>query len=74
MDDIDKAQQLQDLFQRKALKNQQRQTPEPDQWIEDGTMLCIDCGLEIDTGRLAAKPNAARCTECQGYHELKDRY
>jgi DnaK suppressor protein len=73
MDDIDRAQELQDLFRQKALESQQKRRAEPEQWIEDGTVLCIDCGLEIEAGRLAAIPNAARCTECQGYHELKDR-
>jgi RNA polymerase-binding protein DksA len=40
------------------------------QRIDRGTYGdCIDCGDPIDKKRLAAKPQASRCVECQGHFE-----
>jgi DnaK suppressor protein len=35
--------------------------------IEDNTYgRCVDCGGDIPEGRLDARPEAARCVDCQG--------
>jgi len=31
--------------------------------------ICIDCGEEIDSKRLAAYPTGKRCIECQSHHD-----
>ena len=37
--------------------------------IEDSTYgRCIDCGGDIPEGRLEARPDAARCVNCQAKH------
>jgi DnaK suppressor protein len=37
--------------------------------IEENTYgRCIDCGNEIPEGRLDARPDAARCVNCQAKH------
>jgi DnaK suppressor protein len=37
--------------------------------IEENTYgRCIDCGDEIPEGRLDARPDAARCVNCQAKH------
>jgi len=43
--------------------------PEPAQNVINGEILCIDCDAPIEPLRLKAKPNAARCVECQGCFE-----
>lgn len=43
--------------------------PEPPQHVIAGRVLCIDCDEPISPARLAAKPNAARCTLCQSVYE-----
>ncbi len=42
------------------------------QGAEDG--LCVDCGREIGSERLAAVPTAVRCIRCQGAWEQANRY
>jgi RNA polymerase-binding transcription factor DksA len=38
--------------------------------IRDGEYaVCVDCGDDIDAGRLAAFPTAKRCIACQSVHE-----
>jgi RNA polymerase-binding transcription factor DksA len=42
--------------------------------IDLGTFgLCIDCGNDIDYGRLRAMPAALRCARCQERHEWSVR-
>jgi RNA polymerase-binding transcription factor len=37
--------------------------------IDDHTYgRCVDCGTEIPEGRLEARPDAARCVNCQAKH------
>ena len=37
--------------------------------IEDNSYgRCIDCGADIPEGRLEARPDAARCVNCQAKH------
>lgn len=73
-DDLDRAKDL-EIWQRdNALKAQALKAKEPPQDIDqDGNVWCIDCGDKVAPERLNAKPNAARCIDCQGLHELKDR-
>ena len=74
MDDLDRAKDL-EIFQRDNALNAQKLTAkEPPQDIDqDGNVCCIDCGDEVSRQRLAAKPNAARCIECQQLSELRDK-
>jgi len=39
-----------------------------------GDGLCVDCGREIGTERLAALPSAVRCIRCQATWEQANRY
>ena len=42
--------------------------------IEDNTYgLCVDCGREIPEGRLDARPDAARCVDCQAKYARRRR-
>ncbi len=50
----------------------ERQTPEPPQQRVAGQVLCIDCGKSIEPRRLKAKPNAARCVDCQSAWEVRN--
>lgn len=34
--------------------------------------VCVDCGDEISTARLAAKPEAALCSDCQTLRDEED--
>ena len=73
MDVLDDAKQLEMRQRDQALASHQaRQEPEPEQWIDNGIVCCIDCEVPIPTERLDAKPNAARCIECQSLYELQD--
>ncbi|MDP2548070.1 TraR/DksA C4-type zinc finger protein [Oceanobacter sp. 4_MG-2023] len=72
-DPLDAAKEIEVLQREQALANHlSRQVPEPEQWIQDGIVMCIDCACEISPKRLAAKPHAARCIDCQALHELQD--
>ncbi len=42
--------------------------------IEDSSYgKCVDCGHEIPEGRLEARPDAARCVNCQAKYARKRR-
>ncbi|MDP2548500.1 MULTISPECIES: TraR/DksA C4-type zinc finger protein [unclassified Oceanobacter] len=72
-DFLDAAKELEQQDRERALANHSaRLKPEPAQWVQDGVVMCIDCACDIEPERLAAKPNAARCIDCQQLHELKD--
>ncbi len=83
MDEIDLAQQNDELFRRAALAEHFRRCSE-----EFGAMLacgemksvgklkpaqrrimCLDCGDEIEPARRRANPAAVRCVECQSKKE-----
>lgn len=72
MDDADRAKQIEMRNERVALKIAQYH-PEPPQKILNTEVICIDCDEPLATTRLTAKPNAARCIECQCIHEKKER-
>jgi DnaK suppressor protein len=40
--------------------------------VDEGTYgRCVDCGKSVPEGRLEARPEAARCVECQGRRERR---
>jgi len=84
MDEIDQAQQNEELFRRNALNRHfgrsqgyhplreglpSRPATEHGAGPGAGPRLCADCGDEIGADRLAAKPGATRCIDCQKRHE-----
>jgi len=72
MTDItDHASALEQLQRDQALAARPRR--EPPQLISDGRVLCIDCEEPIPAPRLASKPNAARCIDCQRLHEKQEQ-
>ena len=75
MTDIgDIAQKRDQGFVAAALKHQATsREKEPEQLIENGVVLCVECGYQIQAARLKAKPNAARCIDCQTIHEARRR-
>lgn len=76
MPDIyDRAQEREERNNQDAQRiHQARQSPEPEQVIVAGLVLCIDCDEPVQPARLKAKPNAARCIFCQGIYEKEHRY
>jgi len=73
MDDIDRAQEYDLLFQGDALIRHHLiqahvRVAKQDQ---GEPRICIDCGEEIPTARLAVNSNAIRCVGCQRINELK---
>ena len=68
-DQLDTAKELEMLHEAKSLKQHREAAREPEQWIQNGMVLCIDCSAPVSKKRLAAKPNAARCIHCQTHHE-----
>lgn len=47
-------------------QEQQRQVQEALRRVDEGTYgLCVTCGTQLPEGRLEAKPEAARCLNCQ---------
>jgi len=76
MDDIDIAQANDEMFRRQALaahfrKNYGDTIPNSTNSSHVPTILCIDCGEEIEPARLDAKPDARRCIDCQEIHERR---
>lgn len=49
----------------RAIEAARRRMRGPSQRIENGRVLCRDCGKPIPAARLAALPRAARCLPCQ---------
>jgi len=40
--------------------------------LDEGTYgSCVDCGSPVPEGRLEARPEAARCVQCQGKRERR---
>ena len=71
-----------DRAQARDLQNQQdaetryraNLSPEPEQLVVAGVVLCIDCDDPVQPDRLKAKPNAARCIFCQSQYEKEHRH
>ncbi|WP_028294273.1 TraR/DksA C4-type zinc finger protein [Oceanobacter kriegii] len=72
MSPLDEAKELEQQDRERALRNHAARQHEPDQWIENGVVLCIDCAEPVSIKRLAAKPAAARCIDCQQLCELQN--
>ena len=71
-DIIDRAQRAEETFRERALKRRSNAKEDALQTAgEDGWPICIDCGERIPKARLAARPNAVRCIECQRDHEKR---
>jgi DnaK suppressor protein len=76
-DIIDHAQELDRQFNERALAaNRKRREFSQiesleEQVVVNGIHYCIDCGDDIPAGRIEAKPDAVRCTDCQGKKEKK---
>ena len=71
----DRAQEREEQNNQDAQKRHQASmSPEPEQLVVAGVVLCIDCDAEVQPERLAAKPNAARCIYCQQDYEKEHRF
>ena len=70
-DQIDHAQQLDELMREEALRNHGRQRRvvlgDADRVVAPSA--CIDCGDDIAAERMAALPEAVRCVGCQALWE-----
>lgn len=73
MDALDEAKELEMADRDRALANHLASVIEPPQDVENGIVYCVHCGTPITPERLLAKPDAARCIECQTLHEIKER-
>ncbi|MDA0126501.1 TraR/DksA C4-type zinc finger protein [Vibrio sp. MarTm2] len=69
-DQLDQAQELEQLFRDKALNQQlmSRCAEQPDE-DQDGNRYCLSCGATIPPKRIKAQPNAVRCVSCQSRKE-----
>lgn len=70
---IDRAAERTEEILAEAHYQQRKRAAEPPQTRENGATWCIDCGVRIPPERLAAKPHAARCVDCQQLHEEEQR-
>lgn len=68
VDDIDRAQQREQLDRDAAMRAARQQEHERPLLI-DGKACCRGCGEPIPLARLRARPGACRCIECQELHE-----
>ncbi|MFC4061428.1 TraR/DksA family transcriptional regulator [Planomonospora corallina] len=65
--DADRNQAMLDVATR-----QRRSVLEALKRIDDGRYgLCVDCGASVPEGRLEARPEAARCVQCQSRRERR---
>lgn len=54
------------------LPAEQSEIMEALQRANEGTYgVCVDCGRNIPLARLRARPQAARCIQCQTHHERR---
>lgn len=64
-DDADRAQVIEMAERAEALRRARQPAAETPRIDALGHRLCVDCAEPIGSLRLAAVPNAVRCTECQ---------
>ncbi|MBR0573346.1 MULTISPECIES: TraR/DksA family transcriptional regulator [Pasteurellaceae] len=67
-DAIDKAQELQDLLNKNALKKHK------DKACLVSTHFCEDCDIEIPEKRREAIKGVCRCVNCQEIFEAKNKH
>lgn len=67
MDDIDRAQELEEQQRAQSLAAHRRSA------ADRGTLWCIDCDEVIPWQRRRAQPGATRCIDCQTRHETHQR-
>lgn len=67
MDDLDRAQQYEEMERAAALSRRVR--PARPKVDLRRARMCTDCDERIPTARLRAIPEAIRCAWCQGTHE-----
>lgn len=72
MDEVDYAQEKQDLYLDIALK-EYRGGYTDDPLIVNGKRRCVDCEKIVPQKRLKANPQAVRCIGCQTEKEGKNR-
>ena len=68
MDDIDRAQQLEQSHRERSINNARIAEGHQQNKIGD-RIFCLDCDAEINEERLEAWPTASRCVDCQERHE-----
>lgn len=74
MDEADQAKIYETQHRQRALDAARQRDAQPPQQRDDlGRVICLDCATRIPTARLHAKPDAARCTECEAAHEQRHR-
>lgn len=71
MDDLDRATELENRQRKQALERQRAERDEPEQYVEDGHVLCVQCLEPVGEQCLIALPKAARCIVCQELAERK---
>lgn len=71
MDDLDRAQQIEELHRAQAISKMRSAAEEPE-YDDDGNRICLDCGIIIPIQRVNAV-NAVRCVDCQSVIEAKQR-
>lgn len=64
-DDADRAQVVNDQFQKDAIENYQRRTTN----LKPSRATCCDCEEDIPLKRQIAIPGVQRCVGCQTLHE-----
>lgn len=69
MDDLDRAQALEESERDAALARATRPRADEAPFESEGVRVCLDCYEPIARKRLTAQPTAVRCVACQGVIE-----
>lgn len=72
-DAADQAAYLSELNLQVALYEHHAHQETIDQIVQNGAVLCVDCGDSIPAARVEAKPDCVRCITCQEIHEKETR-
>ncbi len=65
------AQAREEAHRTRAIEAARRTMAVGEQVIENGRVICADCGAPIPAGRLRARPDATRCVDCQAALEAR---
>lgn len=71
MDVCDQAQEIEEAERTAALRRALRPSPFDGLRVRAVNGECLECGEPIPAARLAAQPDAVRCTACQGLREAR---